>query len=85
MFKEPLTLLSDKRSKIKGSSDISSDVELQLVLDKGVTFLAALRKTWVSTHDEGVFHYVHFTCISITKTRQRQTIKRRNARDYKKK
>lgn len=65
MFKEPLTLLSDKRSKIKGSSDISSDMELQLVLDKGVTFLAALRKTWVSTHDEGVFHDLYLSVCSL--------------------
>ena len=45
-----------------GSSDISSDVELQLVLDKGVTFLAVLRITWVSTHDECIFHN---NCLSV--------------------
>ena len=65
MFKEPLTLLSDKRSTTKGSPDLSSDVELQLVLDKGVTFLAALRITWVSTHDEGVFNDLYLLVCSL--------------------
>ena len=52
-YQEPISF--QESALIFGSSDISSEVELQLVLDKGVTFLAALRITWVSSHDEGVF------------------------------